>query len=106
MTSAAELVARCRALGVELRVRGGGASLLWEAETEPSAQLLADLAANKADVLALLRGPFGNCEQCGRVLDDRRRCWPCFARLCPCGRQTGSALIELCIPCGLVAEAP
>ena len=38
-------------------------SLLWEAAGNPPAELLADLAKNKAAVLALLRGPFGSCDQ-------------------------------------------
>jgi hypothetical protein len=101
MTSAAELVARCRALGIELGVGSGGASLLWEADADPPADLLTDLAANKAAVLALVRGPFGNCDKCGRALDDKRRCWRCCDRVCvDCGRWTGSALIQRCVPCG------
>lgn len=63
MTAAAELLARCRALGVELGVGSGGASLLWEAVADPPADLLADLAKNKVAVLALLRGTFGSCDQ-------------------------------------------
>ena len=57
MTATVELLARCRALGVELGVNSGGTSLLWEAAADPPADLLAELAANKADVLALIRGP-------------------------------------------------
>ena len=102
MTAAGELLARCRAVGVELGVGSGGASLLWEADANPPAELLADLAANKADVLALIRGPFGNCDQCGRPLDGKRCCWRCCDRLCSaCGRATGSAFIELCWTCGV-----
>ena len=103
--SPAELLARCRALGIELGDGTGGASLLWEAHADPPAELLAELAANKSAVLALVRGPRGNCRQCGRALDDRRRCWRCCDRLCPCGRPTGSAFIELCNPCGLALDA-
>jgi hypothetical protein len=101
MTAAVELLARCRAAGVELGVGSGGASLLWEAAADPPAELLANLAANKADVLTLLRSPFGNCDQCGRPLDARRRCWRCCDGPCvDCGRPTGSAYIARCIPCG------
>jgi hypothetical protein len=100
MSVAAKLLALCRALGVELGAAGD--ALLWECIGDPPAELLADLAANKAAVLALLRGPFGSCEQCGRRLDDKRRCWRCCDRLCSaCGRTTGSAFIELCWQCGL-----
>jgi hypothetical protein len=97
--NAADLLARCRAAGVELGAGLGGDSLLWEADTDPPAELLAELAANKAGVLALVRGPFGNCDHCGRALDAKRRCWRCCNRLCPCGRWTGSAFIALCILC-------
>jgi hypothetical protein len=97
--TAADLLARCRALGIELGAGSGGASLLWEADADPPADLLEELAANKADLLALVRGPFGNCDRCGRPLDDKRRCWRCCDRLCPCGRWTGSAFIALCILC-------
>jgi hypothetical protein len=101
MTTAVKLLARCRAAGVELGVGSGGASLLWEAEADPPAELLAELAANKAVLLALIRGPFGNCDQCGRSLDDKRRCWRCCDRPCAdCGRPTGSAFIARCTPCG------
>jgi len=104
MSAVVELLARCRTLGVELGVGAGGASLLWESHSDPPADQLADLAANKADMLALVRGPFGNCDQCGRSLDSKLCCWgrDCCNRLCSaCGRPTGSAFIELCWPCGL-----
>jgi hypothetical protein len=39
------------------------------------------------------------CPACGRPLDARRACWGCCDRLCPCGRPTGSAFIELCRVC-------
>jgi hypothetical protein len=57
MTSATRLLARCRAVGVTLDVGPDGRSLHWEANADPPADLLADLAANKAAVLALVRGP-------------------------------------------------
>jgi hypothetical protein len=106
MTAAEQLLARCAALGVELGV--AGTALTLEAAAAPPAALLADLAANKAELLALVWGPFGNCDTCGRALDDKRRCWRCCDRVCPCGRPTGSAFIELCILCGLreTAERP
>jgi hypothetical protein len=65
MTSA-ELLARCRALGIDLAVGPGGA-LLWEADNDPPVDLLADLASNKAAVLAVLWE--GACDPCGRPLD-------------------------------------
>jgi hypothetical protein len=105
MSAAAELLGRCRALGVELGV-GASGSLLWEAAADPPGDLLADLSRHKAEVLAMVRGPFGDCRQCGRAFDSRRRCWRCCDRLCSsCGRPTGSAFVELCIPCGLAFGA-
>jgi len=104
MTSAAaELLARCRELGIELGIGAGEAALLWEwkSDADPPADLLADLAAHKADVLALVRSPNGHCPLCGFALDAKRRCWRCHDRVCHCGRLTGSAFIELCCPCGL-----
>jgi hypothetical protein len=101
MTAAAELVSRCRDMGVELGVGAGGNVLFWEAEIDPPPDLLAALAAHKSDVLSLIRGPNGNCDGCGRPLDDKRRCWRCCNRVCPCGRWTGSAFIALCLRCDL-----
>jgi hypothetical protein len=51
------------------------------------------------------RPPSGDphCPECDGPLDDRRRCWKCCERLCPCGRPTGSAFIELCVYCALAA---
>jgi hypothetical protein len=98
--TAAELLDRCNAVGVELGAAGD--EIVWEAHFDPPAELLAALRANKAAVLALVRGPFGNCVTCGRALDEKRRCWRCCDRVCvACGRQTGSAFIQRCIACGL-----
>jgi hypothetical protein len=98
--TAAELVGRCNALGVELGAAGD--AIVWEAHFDPPDELLAALKANKAALLALVRGPYRNCVQCGRALDEKRRCWRCCDRVCvECGRQTGSAFIQRCITCGL-----
>ncbi len=56
MTAAAELLARCRTAGITLRTGESGA-LEWEADADLSAELLADLAANKAAVRRLLTRP-------------------------------------------------
>jgi hypothetical protein len=99
MNIAVDLLARCRDASVELGVVGS--SIVWEADADPPSGLLAELTMHKADVLALLRGPFGNCDQCGRHLDERRRCWRCCDRPClQCGRPTGSAFIATCCACG------
>jgi hypothetical protein len=54
MTPAVRLLDRCQALGVKLHVAPDGGALTWEADTDPPADLLADLAANKDAVLALI----------------------------------------------------
>jgi hypothetical protein len=101
MTTAAELVARCRALGIELGVICGGATLVWESRSDPPTDLIADLSRHKAEVLALVRSLHGNCDECGRALDEKKCCWPCHNRVCvDCGRWTGSAFIQRCFPCG------
>jgi hypothetical protein len=41
------------------------------------------------------------CPECGGPLTERRACWGCCERICPCGRPTGSAFIRLCCLCGL-----
>jgi hypothetical protein len=51
--TAAELHSRCRALGIALAAGPKGA-LAWEADAEPPADLLADLARHKAELLGLL----------------------------------------------------
>jgi hypothetical protein len=56
MTAAVELLARCRAAGVELGA-GSGGTVLWEADGDSPPDLLAGLAANKAALLAMIRGP-------------------------------------------------
>jgi hypothetical protein len=54
MTDAADLVARCRAMSIDLTAEPDG-GLTWEAVADPPSELLADLSACKAEVLALLR---------------------------------------------------
>jgi hypothetical protein len=93
----AELLDRCRSLGIDLDAGPDGA-LVWQADDDPPADLLEDLAANKTAVLNALRTM--TCESCGRILDDKGRCWRCCDRRCPCGRWTGSAFIRLCFVCG------
>jgi hypothetical protein len=51
--SVVELLDRCRALGVKLAAGPTGA-LEWEAVTDPPAELLVDLGAHKAELLAAL----------------------------------------------------
>jgi hypothetical protein len=40
------------------------------------------------------------CPSCAKPLAANLACWSCCDRLCRrCGRQTGSAFIEMCWPC-------
>jgi hypothetical protein len=55
MKDASELIARCRAEHVSL-CPGPGGVLVVEADVEPPADLLEDLAASKGEVLTLLAG--------------------------------------------------
>lgn len=91
------LLARCQAFGIDLSAGPSGA-LYWEADDDPPAALLADLAEHKAAVLAVLLGMI--CDSCRQPLDGKGRCWRCCDRRCHCGRPTGSAFIELCCICG------
>jgi hypothetical protein len=112
MTAAVEaLLARCRALDMELGIGSGGGVLLWEAPAYPPADVLAALERHKADILAAIRSPNGHCPHCGFALDAKRRCWRrgCVDRVCPCGRMTSTSFIELCLACDLAptqGEAP
>jgi hypothetical protein len=53
-----DLLARCRTLGIALAAASDGA-LTWEADTDPPAELLAELREHKAELLALLSTPAG-----------------------------------------------
>jgi hypothetical protein len=53
MTAAADLLARCRALGIALAA-GPDGSLDWEADADPPPGLLQALAEHKGELLALL----------------------------------------------------
>jgi hypothetical protein len=87
-----------RAEGDKLVIRGPRsaedlARRLLEAKAEVRAQLAWERAA-----LAPAAAP---CPRCGRRLDAKARCWPCNYRTCTgCGRDSGSAFVELCIRCG------
>jgi hypothetical protein len=54
--TAAQLVNRCRLLGIALAAGPDGA-LIWEADADPPADLLAELARHKAALLAFLAVP-------------------------------------------------
>jgi hypothetical protein len=51
--TAGELLKHCRTLGIDL-VAGPDGSLVWEADADPPAELLATLVQHKAELLALL----------------------------------------------------
>jgi hypothetical protein len=101
IAAALALLARCRALGIDLMAGPGGA-LLWEADADPPADLLADLAAHKAELLDLL---LPRCPACAGPVDSLGRCWRCCDRpCCYCGRPTGSAFIGCCLVCDYRGE--
>ena len=54
--TAVDLLIRCRVLGIDVAANADG-TLLWEADTDPPAELLENLAVSKAAVVALLRKP-------------------------------------------------
>jgi hypothetical protein len=72
-----ELLERCRSLGIDLAVGPAGA-LLWEADDDPPADLLAVLAEHKAELLALLRPPWDQAEADALTAEAvrRRTCLP------------------------------
>jgi hypothetical protein len=61
MTAAADLLARCRALAVELTA-GPAGTLTWEADADPPADLLEALTEHKGAVLDLLCPPWDQAE--------------------------------------------
>lgn len=99
MTVAAELLTSLTQRGIRLSAVDG--RLRAEAPTgtlTPEDRLA--LATRKVQLLALLR-----CPQCYRPLDEKSRCWKCHYRTCTgCGRDSGSAFIELCFSCGCLLD--
>jgi hypothetical protein len=70
--TAAELLSRCRALGIDV-AEGPGGALLWEADADPPADLLVGLTVSKVDILALLRqGPLWDPAEADRLLAELR----------------------------------
>ncbi len=67
--------------------------------------LLRYLKLRRDEIIAKLRpaDPPPFCRWCGKPVDEKGRCWAkkCFSRPCEgCGRNTGSAFIANCFPCG------
>ena len=78
-----------------------------EAET-PRRAAAAPLAPPRTPPMRLAQEPPSKeiCSGCGKAVDGKRRCWQCHRRACSrCGRNTGSAFIELCILCDF-ADGP
>lgn len=65
MTVALDLLARCRALGIDLTV-GPDGTLAWEADDDPPPELMAALSRHKAEVLSLIRADGGVSTPCAR----------------------------------------
>jgi hypothetical protein len=63
MSAAPELLARCRALGIDLTL-GPDGTLVWEADADPPAEVLATLAEHKAEVLTFLAAQAGALSPC------------------------------------------
>jgi hypothetical protein len=66
--TATAILARCRAHGIDLSVDRDGA-LIWEADADPPAELLEELAKNKAELLAILADPLAAF--CGTIEDEQ-----------------------------------
>jgi hypothetical protein len=114
--SVSALLARLRALGVELQT--DGVRLRWRPESAVGPELCNEILANKGTLISLLTAPGAPvvaghtgasagpanarvCPSCRRALDDKGRCWCCCDRACLfCGRSTSSAFIETCCSCG------
>jgi hypothetical protein len=96
--TAADLLDRCRSLGVELSTDGERLTFRAPAGAV-DAPLRAGLSAHKADLIALVAAL---CPSCHRPADGRGCCWTCHTRRCvACGRSTGSAFLVSCIGCDL-----
>src|SRR5262245_26623128 len=111
--TAAALLGLLDSLGVELQT--DGARLRWRPAGAVRPELRGRILAHRDALITLLTGPTGptgvgpaagdsvaaGCPSCRQPLDGRGRCWRCCDRLCSrCGRQTGTAFIELCCACG------
>src|SRR5262245_54917437 len=93
------ILRKLHCLGVELQADGD--RLRWRPKEAVGAELLAEMIANKSDLIALLNAPSVCCPLCKGPMDERKRCWHCCERICcECGRLTGSAFVATCVPCG------
>jgi hypothetical protein len=99
MSAATALLAELRGQGFVITPKGDALRVAPATHLTPELREL--IRRHKPGLLALVRGSFGNCAECGRALDGRRRCLRCHYRVCPGGRPTGSAFIELCLVCDL-----
>src|SRR5947209_1574919 len=99
MTEAVVLLADLRSRGVQLET--DGSRLRWRPAALVTATEAEQIKSHKGEIIASLVGSavVVRCPSCRHPLDSKRRCWQCCNRLCACGRQTGSAFIELCLLC-------
>jgi hypothetical protein len=101
MSDAAELLSELRYQGFTISPKGDAVRVSPATRLTP--ELRERIRRHKPGLLALIRGPHGNCDHCGRPLDDKRRCWRCCDRVCvDCGGWTGSAFIQRCVTCGFL----
>jgi hypothetical protein len=94
------LLVEARQAGLTVWAADGQLHIRGPREQEALARQLLD---RKAEVLQLLAK---DCPHCHRPLDPKGRCWRCNYRTCTgCGRDSGSAFIELCVCCGCVQDS-
>ena len=99
LMSAAAVLADLRHDRIEIET--DGVRLRWRpAVSEPRVRLIRE---HKPEIILLLTMPGlderRRCVTCPRYLNGLGQCWSCCDRRCHCGRQTGSAFIELCQLC-------
>ena len=97
VVTARELLAALRSRGVSLET--DGRRIRYRPAALVDADTAATIQALKAELVPLLNPEF--CGGCGGRVDAVRRCYVCCDRPClACGRLTGSAYVQHCIPCG------
>ena len=99
--SPASILADLRQDGIELET--DGVRIRWRPASGVSEIRKRLILEHKPEIIRLLTTPglitAQRCQNCRRYLNAERQCWKCCDRRCHCGRQTGSAFIELCQLC-------
>src|SRR5258707_7347841 len=101
MTRASAILFDLRHDGIKLET--DGSRVRWWPSFMVSRPRQEVILAHKAELIKLLMtqgfGEDWRCKTCNRYLTSKGQCWTCCDRRCSCGRQTGSAFIELCQLC-------